>query len=243
MDKPNSFIWYRLQRLERRKSHNNMTTLTRTILLLLVAFLTCSASTIIFVNDPNGASAPYILDIYPGGSTATGPFISVVAPCLSTNLEISGGEQWQATEVPVIDFANPTVATGPQFAALKQIVWLDSQFNSQQSNSVTLIQQAIWDEGEAMSGVGPSFTDSGTNGWLSQAAANAPLLTTSTLNLYAVLVPAGDTYTGEGLNTPSSSPQYFLVPATATPEPSPFYFILGGIGLMVLGKIGRKSIA
>lgn len=175
---------------------------TTLFLLFVLSVLStfASADTIVFVGDPNGASAPYQLTV--NGVLYTGP-------CLSTNLEINTGETWQAAVDPVIDFSS--ILTTQQYTDLKEIVWLDGRFGN--TPYTTQVQQGIWDLGEAISGVSLSFMDTGANSTEAFLSAAASGIATPSFSItgYSVIVPQGDTYSGMGLSTPSGSPQYFMI--------------------------------
>ena len=106
-----------------------MTTITRTLILLLVAFLSCYATTITLTGAPTGTVGPYNLSI---------DGISAQGVCVTADIEISVGQSWQATEYTVTDFSAPVQT---QYLEAE---WLIKQFplNLGDYNG---IHDTIWD--------------------------------------------------------------------------------------------------
>jgi hypothetical protein len=121
---------------------------------------------------------------------------------------------------------------------------LDTQFAGQTSVNVTAIQEAIWD----LLGANPQFATTKTVGgvttntlvgsWIKTAATDYSGLSQSFLSGYSVVIPVTVAKDGSVAEVSTTYPQWFLV---ATPEPGAIYMVLGGIGLIGMGRIVRRK--
>lgn len=207
-------------------------------LLTMISF-TAGAVTVVYIGAPNGSSAPYVLDIYLG-STATGPFTQITAPCLSADLSVNQSPAgWQATETSIVDFSST------ETALLEQATWLDTKFGVGGYNT-TNVQDAIWDIGQKISGVTEEFTDSTTTSYLTSAVTNYLSTPQSTYAGYSLLIPVGgsgtspDTWPSTNGKLNSGESQFFLVPGNSTPEPDTICMMFFGAALITFGKVGLK---
>ena len=207
---------------------------------LLAVSFTAGANPILvtFNNGGNYADGGVYVGLYQLTLGSGADAEVLFSPCLSYNLEVSGGEQWFANEVNLFD-----VPLG-DLAALKRVVWLNMQFAPAYSpggntGTIAPIQHAIWDLGEQVSGRPATFSDSDTLGWLAAASANYAFISDGAYGEYSVLVPVGTDIGGMGSNVPAGTPQFYL---ERTDTPEPFTVVLIGGGLIVLGIKGRKRL-
>ena len=176
------------------------------------------------------------------GGTDVGPYtltingVTVTAPCVTYNLTVAPKETWTANEDSIFDPAN--LPAGTTTVEYQEAAWLDMQFQAQSTTTtsgkaaIAAIQQAIWDIFETT----PTFTDSATETWLTNAEKPVDYNTITKSNGFAVLVPVS------GTQNPSTDgpPQWFLI---QTPEPGSFYMLLGGIVLIGIGRLVRRKRA
>jgi hypothetical protein len=177
-----------------------MHSMFRTSLLLLVASILCSATTITFIGpttnttDGNAYVGPYTLEV-------DGQYVQGV--CINSNLEVGPPWIWDANIDPFAIFAEPTLQQ------LEEQAWLDEQFAVQPESNWVPIQHAIWD----LTGTA-NYTDIGT--WISQAQSSYGSVNPGNWDL---IVP-----------NPQNAAQSFLVDAVVvTPEPNSFLLIGGAL--------------
>ena len=198
--------------------------------LFLCLAVTAEASPVIvgYVSTPSGGG-PYNL-------TLNGA--SILGSCISGANYVYPQETWNATETAVY-YYDPSQANLPVVEA----AWLVTKFASDPGN----IQKALWDLGaQAASGSTTAASDSNPSveTWLTKAetstnyktitaASEFYLLTPTTVNNVMVINPGtGRTQGSDGI------PQSFLIQA---PEPAAFFMLLGGIGLIGMGRIARRK--
>lgn len=215
--------------------------------LFLCLAVTAGASTTVYITydhgsgvkgtdsgDTNDYVGPYTLTLAlsKGGAGTT-----ISATCISYLQSIGTGETWTATETPVVDFSDP--------APYLEAAWLDMQFpalTSANATTISSIQEAIWDIFDSAipfpktQKVGNTTTLTAVGQLVANAVADYS--TQVNANNFSVLVPVS------GTQNPSCDglPQSFLVEVgTPTPEPGAIYMMLGGIGLIGMGRIVRRK--
>ena len=175
-------------------------------------------------------------------TTSSGPYnltlngASILGSCISGANYVYPGETWNATETAV--FWDPSSKTADPNLADVEAAWLVTKFGSDASN----IQQALWDLGAQ--GASASDGTQSVENWLKQAESSTNYTTITAADNFYVLTPT--TVNGVMVINPGTgrakgsdgTPQSFLVQA---PEPAAFFMLLGGIGLIGMGRFARRK--
>ena len=197
-----------------------------------------------------GASPTVVVGFVSGsgvtsGGVSVGPYnltisgAAIDGTCISSNYAVFPQETWNATETAV--FYDPSSkSTTPNLQDV-EAAWLVTQFGTDTSKWAG-IQQAIWD---IVGGITPTSGSAAFTPWFNAQSSSNYDTITAAFNFYLLTPTAvnGVTVINKGTGGNGSTPQSFLVefPKQDVPEPGAFYMLLGGIGLIGMGRIARRK--